>query len=79
MPEKTLTERIPDPQEVRDQLAKSLEETRLLRQLLRVSEAAAKRGVAPQLREAQQRVTEGQQRQLDELARRQAEAEANRR
>jgi hypothetical protein len=35
--------------------------------------------VAPQLREAQQRVTEGQQRQLDELARRQAEAEANRR
>ncbi|MGA2063836.1 MAG: hypothetical protein ABSG86_02655 [Thermoguttaceae bacterium] len=37
-----LVKRIPEPEEVRRQLAENLRETRLLRQLLRVAESAAK-------------------------------------
>ena len=44
---KKLTERIPQPDEVRERLAENLRESRLLRQLLRVSERAARDRVVP--------------------------------
>jgi hypothetical protein len=42
MVQSNLTDQIPDPDVVRARLAESLKETRLLRQLLRVAERAAK-------------------------------------
>lgn len=40
--QENLIERIPNPDEVRERLSKSLRESRILRQLLRLSERAAK-------------------------------------
>ena len=39
---KSLTEQIPNPEIIRQRLADNLQESRLLRQLLRVAERAAK-------------------------------------
>jgi len=72
---------LPRPEDIRLRLSQSLRESARLRRLLRLSEQATalqSTGVSSCLIESQQRATEGQQRQLDDVARRQAESEGNR-